>query len=101
GTIIVNPTNADVKKAELDFTLKKNSIFIGTVCQDGIAKKSQVPKDDCHLALDDNLIQMFSTPGTYDLEKVIDESTLYSICNALRKRLFIRTLLNCLQSAAP
>ncbi|KAK5967617.1 Parasitic stage specific protein 1 [Trichostrongylus colubriformis] len=83
GTIVVDALNPDLKEAEVDLTLKKKSIIIGWICYDGVAKKRQVPEEFCHHSIypyiGDALLQMLSTPGTYDLEKMEKEAHCSSV----------------------
>ncbi|KAK6057636.1 hypothetical protein COOONC_04807 [Cooperia oncophora] len=83
GTVVVTAANPDMKNAELKLSLKKNSIFIGQVCTYGVKKKAQVPADFCHHkiypGIGDKFLQMLSTPGTYDMEKIEKEGHLSNI----------------------
>ncbi|KAK6014635.1 hypothetical protein OSTOST_19978 [Ostertagia ostertagi] len=75
---LVSSPNTDMKTAEFKMTLKKNSIFIGTVCDNGVAKKAQVPPEACHHKIypeiGDKFLEMLSTPGSYDMEVIEKEA---------------------------
>nr|ADN00782.1 parasitic stage specific protein 1 [Teladorsagia circumcincta] len=78
GTVVVSSANTDMKSAEFKMTLKKNSVFIGTVCENGVPKKAQVPPQACHHKIypeiGDKFLQMLSTPGSYDMETIEKEA---------------------------
>ncbi|KAK6023405.1 hypothetical protein OSTOST_10809 [Ostertagia ostertagi] len=78
GKVVVSSPNTDMKTAEFKMTLKKNSIFIGTVCDNGVAKKAQVPPEACHHKIypeiGDKFLEMLSTPGSYDMEVIEKEA---------------------------
>ncbi|KAK6052989.1 hypothetical protein COOONC_09506 [Cooperia oncophora] len=98
GTVVVSAANAEIKKAEMKLSLKKNSVFIGTVCENGVNtvflgtvcengvnKKAQVPPDVCHHPIypdiGDKFLQMLSTPGSYDMEVIEKEAHQSNIIN--------------------
>ncbi|KJH46459.1 hypothetical protein DICVIV_07489 [Dictyocaulus viviparus] len=78
GTLTVSKALDLKTSGEIRLTLKKDSFFVGTVCQDGISQKGMVPSEDCHRKIypefGDKLVEMMSSPGTYDLEKIEKEA---------------------------
>ncbi|CAJ0963633.1 unnamed protein product, partial [Mesorhabditis belari] len=74
GDIKVTAAN-DLSKEEADLTLVKNSLLIGTVCDNGKSKNPLVPDEDCKIAdicsvLGADMCKLLGTPGTYDLATI-------------------------------
>ncbi|CAJ0557932.1 unnamed protein product, partial [Mesorhabditis spiculigera] len=74
GDIKVTAAN-DLSQDEADLSLKKDSLLVGTVCDNGKSKNPILPDKDCKITdvcslLGADLCKLMGTPGTYDLATI-------------------------------
>ncbi|KAJ1359932.1 hypothetical protein KIN20_018761 [Parelaphostrongylus tenuis] len=74
GTLIVTKAFDLEKSGDLRLTVTKDSIFVGTVCKDGVSESGMIPSSKCHHKIltkqDKSFVDMISNPGTYDLQAI-------------------------------
>uniref|UniRef100_A0A1I7YG80 Diagnostic antigen gp50 n=1 Tax=Steinernema glaseri TaxID=37863 RepID=A0A1I7YG80_9BILA len=83
GDVIVREKTDLAANGLAKLTMAKNSFLVGTVCRDGVAVSSFVPKNDCQFSfcqlLGTGLCNIFTTPGTHTLGQIEQSENMTSI----------------------
>ncbi|PAV72623.1 hypothetical protein WR25_21078 [Diploscapter pachys] len=82
GTVTVRAASSLAQNGIALLTAKKNSMLIGTVCDNGKSKNALVPDSDCQMDINQlfepAFIALLDTPGTYTLEDIEQAENLTS-----------------------